>query len=52
MGTLKLTGYLRGFHLSANDLVYVPDLGTFQLEKIEELQLKRDVCLVFHRNRD
>jgi len=41
---LKLSGYLRGINLSANDLVYIPGLGTFQLEKIEQHQFQRDVC--------
>ncbi|UJR24736.1 hypothetical protein I4U23_006110 [Adineta vaga] len=40
--TLKLSGYLRGIHLSANELVYIPGLGTFQLEKIEQHQFQRD----------
>ncbi|CAF3025933.1 unnamed protein product [Rotaria socialis] len=40
--TLKLSGYLRGTHLSPNDLVYIPNLGTFQLEKIEEHRFQRD----------
>ncbi|CAF2704822.1 unnamed protein product [Rotaria sp. Silwood2] len=34
--TLKLSGYLRGIDLSPNNLVYTPNLGTFQLEKIEQ----------------
>ncbi len=41
---MKLSGYLRGINISANDLVYIPGLGTFQLEKIEQHQFKRDVC--------
>ncbi|CAF3913900.1 unnamed protein product [Rotaria sordida] len=40
--TLKLSGYLRGIDLSPNDLVYIPNLGTFQLEKIEQHQFQRD----------
>ncbi|CAF4393437.1 unnamed protein product, partial [Adineta steineri] len=35
-------GYLRGIHLSPNELVYIPGLGTFQLEKIEQNQFQRD----------
>ena len=45
MSTLKLSGYLRGLSLSANDLLYIPGLGTFQLEKIEQNRFQRDVCL-------
>jgi pre-rRNA-processing protein TSR1 len=41
--TLKISGYLRGLHLSPNDLVYIPSLGTFQLEKIEQHQFQRDL---------
>ncbi|CAF4027911.1 unnamed protein product [Adineta steineri] len=42
ISTLKLSGYLRGIHLSPNELVYIPGLGTFQLEKIEQHQFQRD----------
>ena len=34
-GTLKLTGYVRSQTFSANRLVHVPGLGTYQVEKIE-----------------
>jgi len=34
LGTLKLAGFLRGGELSANQLVYIPNFGTFQLEEI------------------
>jgi pre-rRNA-processing protein TSR1 len=34
-GTLQCSGYLRGVQLSANNLVYVPGLGDFQVSKIE-----------------
>ncbi|CAF4895490.1 unnamed protein product [Rotaria sp. Silwood1] len=40
--TLKLSGYLRGIDLSPNDLIYIPNLGTFQLEKIEQNRFQRD----------
>lgn len=41
-GTLKLSGYLRGVDLSVNDLVYLPTLGYFQMEKIEEIRFQRN----------
>ena len=41
--TMKVSGYLRGIGLSVNDLVYIPDLGTFQLDKAEENQFERQV---------
>lgn len=34
LGTLKITGFLRGVALSVNQLVYIPGLGDFQLEAI------------------
>lgn len=33
--TLKVTGYLRGVPLSVNGLVYIPELGTFQMSQID-----------------
>lgn len=39
-----MTGYLRGTSISVNDLVYIPGLGTFQLDQIEQHQFQRDVC--------
>jgi len=35
MGTLAVTGYVRGSALSANRLVHVPGWGDFQVERIE-----------------
>ncbi|KAK9752782.1 Importin beta binding domain [Popillia japonica] len=35
VGTLKVTGYLRGIALSVNNLVYVPGLGTYQMSQID-----------------
>uniref|UniRef100_A0A182K2L8 Pre-rRNA-processing protein TSR1 homolog n=1 Tax=Anopheles christyi TaxID=43041 RepID=A0A182K2L8_9DIPT len=34
MGTLKVTGFVRGVPLSVNQLVHIPGLGEFQLESI------------------
>ncbi|XP_053672986.1 pre-rRNA-processing protein TSR1 homolog [Anopheles nili] len=34
MGTLKVTGFLRGVPLSVNQLVHIPGLGDFQLESV------------------
>ncbi|XP_052893225.1 pre-rRNA-processing protein TSR1 homolog [Anopheles moucheti] len=34
MGTLKVTGFLRGVPLSVNQLVHIPGLGDFQLQQI------------------
>lgn len=34
MGTLQVTGFLRGVPLSVNQLVHIPGLGDFQLEQI------------------
>uniref|UniRef100_A0A2M4A635 Pre-rRNA-processing protein TSR1 homolog n=1 Tax=Anopheles triannulatus TaxID=58253 RepID=A0A2M4A635_9DIPT len=34
LGTLKVTGFLRGVALSVNQLVHIPGLGDFQLEAI------------------
>lgn len=33
--TLKVTGYVRGIPLSVNSLVYIPELGTFQMSQID-----------------
>lgn len=35
MGTLKVTGYLRGNTLSVNGLVHIPGLGDFQMKQID-----------------
>ncbi|CAH0557510.1 unnamed protein product [Brassicogethes aeneus] len=35
LGTLKVTGYLRGTPLSVNSLVHVPGLGDFQISQID-----------------
>lgn len=35
MGTLKVTGYLRGASLSVNQLVHIPGLGDFQMSQID-----------------
>lgn len=35
LGTLKITGYLRGTALSVNQLVHIPGLGDFQLSQID-----------------
>ena len=33
-GTLKVSGYVRGKTLSVNGVVYVPNLGEFQLKQV------------------
>lgn len=33
--TLKVTGYVRGIPLNVNNLVYIPELGTFQMSQID-----------------
>ncbi|RNA32223.1 pre-rRNA-processing TSR1 -like protein [Brachionus plicatilis] len=38
MGTLKLYGYLRGQNLSANSLIHMPSLGTYQMSEIYALK--------------
>lgn len=38
-----MSGFLRGSSLSANDLIYIAGLGTFQLDKIEQHQFQRNV---------
>ncbi|ELR18877.1 uncharacterized protein ACA1_037110 [Acanthamoeba castellanii str. Neff] len=35
VGILKVSGYLRGGPLSANDLVHLPDFGDFQMSQID-----------------
>ncbi|KAJ8930714.1 hypothetical protein NQ314_016479 [Rhamnusium bicolor] len=35
LGTLKITGYLRGVALSVNQLVHIPGLGDFQMLQID-----------------
>ena len=37
MGTLKLTGYIRGDPLNVNRLVHIPGWGDFQLDGVEKL---------------
>lgn len=38
LGTLKLTGYLRGTTLSVNQLIHIPGLGDFQMSQIDAPQ--------------
>ncbi|XP_076269355.1 tsr1 ribosome assembly factor [Rhynchophorus ferrugineus] len=35
LGTLKITGYLKGTTLSVNQLVHIPGLGDFQMSQID-----------------
>ncbi|CAG9859624.1 unnamed protein product [Phyllotreta striolata] len=35
LGTLKVTGYLRGTNLSVNQLIHIPGLGDFQMTQID-----------------
>lgn len=35
MGTLKVTGFLRGNPLDVNNLVHIPGLGDFQMNQID-----------------
>ncbi|KAG5893678.1 hypothetical protein JTB14_021974 [Gonioctena quinquepunctata] len=35
LGTLKITGYLRGTALSVNQLIHIPGLGDFQMSQID-----------------
>lgn len=52
MGTLKITGFLRGNTLSVNGLVHIPGLGDFQMSQIDapvdpyslEKDKKNDTC--------
>merc|ERR1711881_247580 len=37
MGTLKITGYIRGEPLNVNRLIHIPGWGDFQLECVEKL---------------
>lgn len=37
IGTLKLSGHLRGMSLNVNDLVHIPGLGDFQMSQIDLL---------------
>lgn len=37
MGTLKISGYLRGMPLNVNGLIHITGLGDFQMSKIEGL---------------
>lgn len=38
MGTLKLYGHVRGQNLSANSLIHLPSLGTYQMSEIYALK--------------
>ncbi|XP_055613480.1 pre-rRNA-processing protein TSR1 homolog [Uranotaenia lowii] len=38
VGTLKVTGFLRGIPLSVNQLVHIPGLGDFQLSEVYGLE--------------
>eukprot|EP01135_Chromosphaera_perkinsii_P008124 Nk52_evm40s1129 gene=Nk52_evmTU40s1129 len=49
MGTLKVTGFLRGKPLSANGLVHVQGFGDFQIEKIVSVT---DPCPLKSRRND
>jgi hypothetical protein len=48
-GSLVVYGYLRGNKLNPNNLVYIPSIGTFQIDKIDVLlNHPCDVrCLIF-----
>ncbi|EGG15656.1 hypothetical protein DFA_10498 [Cavenderia fasciculata] len=37
-GSVAIEGYLRGNHLNAKQLIYIPEIGDFQIEKIEKLK--------------
>ncbi len=34
VGTIKVTGYLRGTPVNVNQLIHLTDIGTFQMDKI------------------
>lgn len=42
VGTLSLFGYLRGRTLNANNLIYMPSLGTFQASEIYQRELLKN----------
>jgi hypothetical protein len=51
MGKLKITGYVRGRTLNANQLVYFQDVGQFQIEKIiSAIDTRRDPTEPFNHN--
>lgn len=35
IGTLEVTGFLRGVPLNVNNLVHIPGLGDFQMSRID-----------------
>lgn len=35
VGTLEVTGFLRGVPLNVNNLVHIPGLGDFQMSRID-----------------
>ncbi len=35
MGTLKVSGFLRGGKLNVNHIVHIPDMGDFQLLQVD-----------------
>uniref|UniRef100_A0A146LG16 Pre-rRNA-processing protein TSR1 homolog n=1 Tax=Lygus hesperus TaxID=30085 RepID=A0A146LG16_LYGHE len=43
VGTLQVTGYLRGVPLNVNSLVHIPGWGDFQMSKIERAPLPGDL---------
>lgn len=45
MGTLEVSGYVRGRPLSVNGLLHIPGLGDFQISKVGVCVC---VCVVFH----
>ena len=47
VGTLKLTGYLRGKNLSVNSLIHLPGWGDFQMSQIDGVS---DPYPLFTRN--
>jgi pre-rRNA-processing protein TSR1 len=42
VGTLKVTGYIRGSNLSANRLIHIQNLGDFQISKITSCRIVRE----------
>ena len=45
VGTLEVSGYVRGRPLSVNGLLHIPGLGDFQISKVDVCVC---VCVVFH----
>ena len=43
VGTLKISGYIRGEKLNVNRLIHIPGWGDFQLEKVEKLPDPRNL---------